>query len=68
MLFEGVKKLIYTLFNKLHRQAVEYEIKQNLKKLNIPSSVRVYNGEIFGNVSIGEFTYIAPWSVVSTGG
>lgn len=61
------KRLIYNLFNKLQRQAIDYEIKENLKKLNIPFSVQVYNSELTGNVDIGEHTYIAPWSVVSSG-
>lgn len=63
-----IKKIIYNLFNKLQCQARDYEIKQNSKKLNFHPSVKIYNSEINGNVSIGEFTYIAPYSVVSTGG
>jgi len=61
------KRLIYNLFNKLQRQAIDYKIKETLKRLNIPSSVKVYNSEINGNVKIDEYTYIAPWSVVSSG-
>jgi len=62
-----IKKIIYNLFNKLQDQAIEYRIKENAKKLNLHSSVKIYNSEINGNVSIGKFTYIAPWSIISTG-
>ncbi len=62
-----IKGIIYNIFNRLQSQAAEFKIKQHLRKLNIPSTVQVFNSELNGNVEVGEFTYIAPWSVISSG-
>ena len=62
-----LKKIIYTLFNKLNRQARDYELKQKLELMGISNTVKLYNSDIFGNVSIGKYTYIAPLSVISSG-
>ena len=62
-----IKKMIYSLFDRLQRQTRDYMIKQNLKALNISKTVKVYNSEVNGNVEIGEYTYVAPWSVISSG-
>jgi len=62
-----VKKIIYNLFDKLQRQTEDYMIRQNLKRLNISDTVKVYESAIIGNVEIGEYTYINPYSVVSSG-
>jgi maltose O-acetyltransferase len=62
-----IKRLIYNIFNKLRRQANEFEKKQKLARLNISPTVQLFNSDIYGNVEIGEFTYIAPLSVVSSG-
>ena len=62
-----IKKIIYNLFNRLQAQAIDFKIKENLKRLNIPSSVKVYNSEVNGNIEIGEYTYIAPQSTISSG-
>ena len=59
--------MIYRLFNKLSRQARDYELKEKLKKMGIPNTVRLYNCDIFGQIMIGKHTYIAPLSVVSSG-
>ncbi len=61
------KKIIYDIFYKLYLQAIDYQVKSKLKHLNIPSSVKVSNSEINGNIFIDEYTYIAPWSIISSG-
>jgi len=62
-----IKKIIYGLFNKLSRQARDYELKEKLKQMGIFSTVKLYNCDIFGDVTIGEYSYIAPYSVISSG-
>lgn len=62
-----LKKIIYTLYNKLSRQARDYELQQKQKLMGISSTVKLYNCDIFGDVSIGDHTYIAPLSVASSG-
>jgi len=62
-----IKKIIYQIVNRLINQANEFKIKQDLKNLNLPESVKVTRSEINGNIKIGEYTYIAPWSIISSG-
>ena len=62
-----ISRLIYRAFNWLRRHADQYQFEENLRRLNISPTVNVYNSELNGNVEIGEFSYIAPWSVVSSG-
>ncbi len=58
---------MYNFFNKLNRQAIDYERKQKLIKLGISPTVKLYNSNLFGNIMIGEYTYISALSVVSSG-
>jgi acetyltransferase-like isoleucine patch superfamily enzyme len=61
------KKTIYTLFLRLSRQAREYELKERLKEYGISDTVKLYNSDIYGNVWIGEFTYIGAHSILTSG-
>lgn len=62
-----IKKLIYDLFNKLQRQAIDFGTKQKLKELGIPSTVQIFDCELIGNVEVREHTYIGSHSVISSG-
>jgi maltose O-acetyltransferase len=62
-----LKKMIYRLFNKLSHQARDYELKEKLKQMGISNTVKLYNCDIFGQIKIGDHTYIAPHSVLSSG-
>lgn len=55
------------MIDRIYVQTEDYKIKQKMKQLGIPDTVRISRSEINGNVSIGEFTYIAPWSIITTG-
>jgi len=62
-----LKKMIYLLVNKVVRQARDYQLKNRLKELGLSETINLYNCDVFGNVSIGECTYIASYSVLSSG-
>lgn len=67
MFVKRLKVFIYELIYKLVEQSKEYKMQQRMKEMNLPTSVKVSDSLLSGNIKIGEYTYISPGSVIASG-